>query len=108
MEKSAFLEQNIFIGLKNRNDGFDDSSKQYFSESDFEIILQRIEHFGIGIFTIETRLEGKPFESFNHENFKKKATDPKWFNKVFLTSKKKQNKLLFFATYKVSKKLLER
>ncbi len=108
MEKSEFLAQNIFIGLKNMNDGFDDSSNQYFTESDFELALQRIEHFGIGVFIIETRLDSKQFETFNHETFKKKATDPKWYNKAFMTLQKRQTGLLYFATYKVSKKLLER
>ena len=108
MEKSEFLTQNIFEGLKNKNDGFDDESNLYYSESDFEVILQRIEHFGIGIYVIKTVLDTKDFESANHEDVKKKATDPKWYNKAFLTFSKRQEGLLYSATYKVSKKLLER
>jgi len=108
MEKEEFLTQNIFDGVKNMNDGFDDEEKLYFSASDFEIILQKIEHFGIGIYTIETRLEKEAFEKENHEQYRKKSTDPKWYNKAFSKLKRNQEGLLYSANYRVSKKLLER
>lgn len=108
MEQSEFLEKNIFIDLKNENDGFDDDSIHYFSESDFATVLKRAEHFGLSIYKIEPSLDGKAFEVANHDAFKKKATDPKWYTKAFSDFKKRQEGLVYAATYKVSKKLLDR
>ena len=108
MEQTEFLEKNIFTDLKNLNDGFDKETIQYFSESDFEIVLQRVEHFGIGIYKIEPWLKGKRYETAKHEDFKKKATDPRWYKKAFLTFKFRQSGLSYSATYKVSNKLLAR
>ncbi|WP_178988056.1 hypothetical protein [Winogradskyella schleiferi] len=108
MEQTEFLKKKIFTDLKNLNDGFDSESIQYFSETDFEIVLQRVEHFGIGIYGIEPWLNGKLFDVLGHEDYKKKATDPKWYNKAFSDFKKRQEGLAYAATYKVSKKLLER
>jgi hypothetical protein len=108
MKQTEFLEKNIFIDLKNLNDGFDKETIQYFSESDFEIILQRVEHFGIGVYAIESWLNGESYEVAAHENFKKKATDPRWYKKAFLTFKHRQSGLSYSATYKVSNKLLAR
>jgi len=106
MEQENFLEQHIFIGLKNLNDGFGKDGVQFFSEPDFEIILQRAEHFGLSIYIIEPWVEGELLKSSSHEDHKKKATDPKWYNKEFLTLKTIQTGLVYSARYKVSKKLL--
>ena len=108
MNQTEFLEQHIFTGLKNANDGFDKEDVHYFSEADFEIVLERAEHFGLGIFTIEPWLDGALFDTAGHEENRKKATDPKWYKKAFLTFKTRQTGLLYAATYKVSKKLLAR
>ncbi len=106
MEQAEFLEKNIFIDLKNLNKGSDKETIQYFSEADFEIVLQRVEHFGIGVYKIETREKSEVSEVVVHEDFKKKATDPKWYKKAFLTFKSRQPGLSYSATYKVSNKLL--
>lgn len=106
MEQTEFLEKNIFIDLKNLNEGSDKETAQHFSESDFEIILQRVEHFGIGVYAIESWLNSEVSEVAAHEDFKKKATDPKWYKKAFLTFKFRQSGLSYSATYKVSNKLL--
>jgi hypothetical protein len=106
MEQPEFLEKNVFIDLKNLNKGADKATVHYFSESNFETVLQRVEHFGIGVYKIETRLNGKVSEIVAHDDFKKKATDPKWYKKAFLTSKSRQPGLSYSATYKVSNKLL--
>lgn len=108
MEQTEFLEQNIFTDLKNLNDGLDQEDIQYFSESDFETILQRAEHFGLSIYEIKTLLNGEVYEATGHVDHKKKATDPRWYKKAFLTLKTRQAGLLYTATYKVSKKLLAR
>ncbi|WP_323788107.1 hypothetical protein [Psychroserpens sp.] len=108
MEKTEFLEKNIFLDLENINDGFDSDSISYFSESDFEIVLERIEKFGIGIYGIEPRLKGDVFGVKLNEDYRKKATDPKWYKRAFFEFKKDQTGLQYSATYKVSDKLLNR
>ncbi len=106
MEQTEFLENKIFTGLKNLNNGSDNQADYQFSESDFEIVLQRVEHFGIGLYKIETWLEGELYAVVAHEEFKKKATDPKWYKKAFLTFKLGKPGLVYAASYKVSNKLL--
>lgn len=108
MNQQDFLEKNVFTDLKNLNDGFDEASTFYFSESDFETVLKRTEHLGIGLYKIITWFEGKAYNVTTHEDHKKKATDPRWSKKAFLTLKMTQPGLLYSATYKVSKKLLAR
>ncbi len=108
MEKSEFFEKNIFLDLKNHNEAFETDSIFYFSEADFEIVLARIEKFGIGIYSMEPRLKGVAYEVKRNEDYRKKATDPKWYKRAFLEFKKKEPKLQYSATYKVSEKLLNR
>ena len=108
MEQEKFLEQNIFTDLNNLNDGFGQDGVQYFSETDFEIVLQRAEHFGLSIYSIDPWIKSEVLEASSHEDHKKKATDPKWYKKEFLTLKTRQEDLLYSAKYKVSKKLLAR
>ena len=108
MEQSQFLEKNIFTDLKNLNDGFDEEGIQYFSESDFGIVLDRAEHFGLSIYSIAPWSKDESHEASSHENHKKKATDPRWYKKEFLTLKISQAGLFYSAKYKVSKKLLAR
>ncbi len=106
MEQPEFLEKNVFTNLKNLNKGSDKDTLHYFSESDFETVLERVEHFGIGVYKIETLQKAKVSDVASHEDFKKKATDPKWYKKAFLTFKSRQPGLSYSATYKVSNKLL--
>jgi hypothetical protein len=108
MEQTTFLEQHVFTDLKNLNDKFDEDSLYLFTESDFEIVLQRIAHLGIGVYKIDSWLDGKLYETSTHEDFRKKATDPKWHKKAFQTFKSRQDGLSYSATYKVSKRLLAR
>lgn len=108
MEQTEFLEKNIFTDLTNQNDGFDDKSIVYFNEKDFETLLERTHHFGIGLYEIKTWFDGKVFGEENHESYRKKATDANWYNKSFKTFRHKQEGLLYCASYKVSAKLLAR
>ena len=108
MDQEKFLEQNIFTDLNNLNDGFAEEGIQYFSESDFEIVLDRAEHFGLSIYSIAPWSKDEKHEVLTHEDHKKKATDPKWYKKEFVTLKTRKEGLLYSAKYKVSKKLLAR
>ena len=108
MEQTDFLEQHVFAGLKNLNDGFDDASVHYFSEVDFERVLQYAAHFGIGIYTIKPWLNGEFQSIVSHTDRNKKATDSSWYNKALKTFKHRHEGMYYSATYKVSGKLLAR
>ncbi len=108
MEKTEFFNQNIFQNLANLNKDFDSNPVFYFSEADFEKVLDRIEQFGIGVYKIEARLKEAPFDMKSNEDYRKKATDPKWYKRAFYEFKKRQVNLEYTATYKVSEKLLNR
>ncbi len=108
MEKAEFLEKNIFQNLKNLNKETETDSIHYFSESDFEIVLERIEKLGIGIYKIEPRLDGDLLEVKINEDFRKKATDSRWYKSAFSQFKKQQADIQYAASYKVSDRLLNR
>tara|TARA_R110000868_G_scaffold145181_2_gene365136 strand:+ start:36927 stop:37253 length:327 start_codon:yes stop_codon:yes gene_type:complete len=108
MEQQEFLEKNVFADLKNLNENFEENPIHYFSESDFDAVLQKVEYFGIGIYTIEAFLDGKSYGVSDHEAHHKKATDSKWYKKAFLNFKHGESGMLYSATYKVSNKLLAR
>lgn len=106
MEQTEFLEKHIFTDLKNLNEGLDQDTVSYFSEADFEVLLEKVKYYGIGVYKIESWLDGEVSGVATHEDFKKKATDPKWYKKAFLTFKSRQPRLSYSGTYKVSNKLL--
>ena len=108
MEQDIFLEQHIFSGLKDLNDGFGEDGVLFFSESDFEIVLKRAEHFGLSLYSIKPWIKSEVLEAKSHEDHKRKATDPRWYKKEFFTLKTSQANLFYSAKYKVSKKLLSR
>lgn len=100
-----YLKSMIFIGLENLNDGFDSGDIFYFSESDFEIVLERIEKNGLGIYGIEPWLNNQFYDVKIVEDYNTKATDPKWYRKAFEEFKESGHNLMYAATYKLSKKL---
>ena len=107
MTQKEFLAQNVYntqptYTIEN------DPDTLYFSEEGFSEILNKAEHYGIAIYDIKSALNGEAGTSAHHETFKKKATDPTWYKGVFKTLKNKQKGFLYAATYKVSKKLLNR
>jgi hypothetical protein len=108
MEKTEFLEKHIFNGLQNLNEDTDTEGAHYFSEEDFAKVLARAEHFGIGIYKIESLHEGRAYAVKEHETYRKKATDPRWFKNAFIEFKKTELDLQYSATYRVSKRLLSK
>ncbi len=108
MEQQEFLEKNVFGDLKNLNEKFEENRFYFFSEPDFDAVLQKVEYFGIGIYTIEALLQGVSYGVSSHEAYHKKATDPKWYKKAFLNFKNGAPGLVYVASYKVSNKLLAR
>jgi hypothetical protein len=106
MEQTDFLEQKIFVDLENQNSGFDKPDVHYFSEEDFEKVIERAEHFGLSIYLIKPAKDGEIQKEILHTDLKKKATDPNWYKKTLKTLGNQQPDLLYSATYKVSAKLL--
>jgi hypothetical protein len=108
MEEQAFLDQHVFKGLKKLKDGFKEEEVPFFSASDFAILLERAEYFGISIYSIEPWFEGAIYDVMTHENLKKKATDARWYTKAFQTFESRQAGMTYSARLKVSPKLLAR
>lgn len=107
VEKVNFLDEYIFYGLENRNDGFDSELIKYFSESEFEIVLDRIENLKIGINGIEPWLNGEFYDVMLPEEFNSIATDPKWYREAFSEFKKQNRELLYAATYAVPDEMMK-
>ncbi len=103
--KAAYLNKHIFHGLKNLNTGFDADSIKYFSEDDFQIVLERVEKHQIGITGIEPWKNGEFYDVLTYEDFDCDPTDPKWYNEAF--KKFKGLDLQFSATYDISENLLQ-
>ncbi len=106
MNKLEYLKTKVFDGLENLNNGFDLESIYYFSESDFETVLNRIEKNRIGIYGIEPWLNGDYYGVMSVEDFNTVATDPKWYRKAFAEFKKSGEKLIYSGSYEVPKNLL--
>jgi len=105
-KKEEFLKSKIFFGLKNLNDGFDSDSIYYFSESDFDIVLNRVEKNGIGIYGIEPWLNGGFYSIKVHEQLNAEPNDPNWYKKAFSEFKKSGKNLQYSATYEVPNRLI--
>ncbi len=99
LNKNEFLETYIFYGLKNLNDGFDVESIKYFSETDFEIILKRVEDNKIVIHGIEPWLNGEFHTVLTYEDYAVASTDTSWYWKAFEDLKKEKKPLQYSATY---------
>ena len=106
MEKQRFLETHIFNGLKNINDGFDAEYIFYFSESDFEVVLDRVEQHGIGVFGIEPWLDGTLYDVKGFEDYGTSADNPEWYRKAFAEFKRSGENLMYSASSRVPKNLL--
>ncbi|CAD0009726.1 hypothetical protein [Flavobacterium chungangense] len=101
-QQLEFLKVNVFNGLKNLNQGFDAEEIYYFSESDFEIVLDRVEKIGIGILGIEPWLNEKFYNVKSFDDYSNDCKDPKWYRKAFTEFKEDGEKnLLYAASYQV-------
>jgi hypothetical protein len=106
LKKEEFLKTKIFFGLKNLNDGFDSESIYYFSESDFNIVLNRVEKHGIGIYGIEPWLNGDFYNVRVHEQLNAEPNDPNWYREAFSEFKKSGKNLHYSATYEIPNELI--
>ena len=103
--KNDYLNKNIFYGLQDLNTGFDAEPVKYFSESDFQIILERAEELGLGIYGIEPWRDGEFYDVLTHEDYQTSPTDSNWYKEAFRTFKNQEGNLLYAATFDVHKNL---
>ena len=104
--QGEFLEKFVFKGLTNRNDGFDVDSIKYFSESDFEIVLIRVEEFGIAIHGIEPWRNGEFYAVLTDSDFDDEPNNQSWVRKAFYFFKGQEDDLQYAASYTVPNSLL--
>ena len=107
MNTEDFLDKYIFGGLKNLNDGFDAKAIKYFSGKDFEVVLVRVEEYGLGITGIEPWLNGDFYSVAIYESYETASTDPKWYKTAFQGFAKSGKDLQYSATYYVPEDLLK-
>lgn len=101
MTKSEFMGKYIFAELNNQNDGPGSADAWYFSEKDFETVLDRVEKFGLGILAMETWLDGESYSVWECEEYKTDPSDPAWYRNAFRLYKKKGKELLYSAQYRI-------
>ena len=107
MNKEEYLDKYIFIGLTDLNDGFDGAAVKYFSQQHFEIVLSRVEKYGLGIPGIEPFINGEFYGVTTYEDYATESTDPKWYKWAFKRYVKSGEKLQYAASYYVPSELLK-
>jgi hypothetical protein len=104
--EKEFLDKNVFLGLTNLNDGFDSPDVKYFSEHDFEIVIQRVKKLGLGIYGIEPWKDGDFYGVQIHEQVTDDPADANWYEEAFQDFKKTGEKLQYAATYYIPDELV--
>ena len=107
MTKEQFLEERLFSDLTNLNDGFDAEGIKYFSQSEFEVVLQRVEANRIEIYGIEPWKDGEYYGIKIAEDYYLDPSDPKWFRKAFEEFKEDDPDLQYAASYGIPERLLK-
>ena len=105
--KHIYLEQNVFKGLKNLNDGFDTKTIKYFSETDFRVVLERVEKLKITIHGIEPWKDGQFYDVLTSEDFNLKENKGEWYWEAFNKFIGMKIELQYAASYEVSEELLD-
>jgi hypothetical protein len=99
--KFEYLQKNVFHGLENLNNGFDSERIFYFSEFDFQTVINRVEKLKIGILGIEPWLNDKFYDVKTYGEYNLSPKDPKWYKKAFEEFKEEKKNLKYAATYKM-------
>lgn len=107
-KERKYLEKTIFSGLQNLNDGFDAATIMYFSEQDFEIVLERVKQAGLGITGIEPWKNKGFYGVAVYEEFTNDPADPNWYTKAFERFKETKEELQYAASYYIPENLLEK
>lgn len=97
--KNKFLDDKVFYGLSNLNNGCDSPSIKYFSSKDFELVLDRVEKLNIGIYGIEPWYNGEFYDVVTCEEFGKDPTDASWYGLAFNQFKSTNLDLQYAASY---------
>ncbi len=105
--EQKFLEHYVFQGLKNLNNGFDSKCIYYFSKEDFEIVLNRVEFFKIGILGVEPWPDGSYRTTLLVNDSEYQADDPQWYRAAFKQLLDMGITSHFSASYFVPDQLLE-
>lgn len=106
--KHNYLKENVYKGLTNLNSGWDSPYIYYFSEEDFNIVLNRIEELGIGIYGIEPwDMDNNYYDVKGYEEYNTNPSDPIWYRKAFEEFKATGEKLKYAASYYVLDDLLK-
>ncbi|CAM1334650.1 hypothetical protein [Tenacibaculum aestuariivivum] len=106
IKKDEYLKTNVFNELKNVNDGFDSKWIYYFSESNFQIVLNRVKKLGIGITKFQPCINGGFYVPAVVEFYDTFSADSKWYQEAFDNFKITKKNLKNSASYVVPKKLL--
>ena len=104
--REEYLEEHIFCGLTDLNNGFDADIIKYFSKEDFEKVLDRCEADGIGIYGIEPWRDGEYYDVWTCEEFRSEPTDPQWYRMAFEDFATRGVELQYAASYYVPARLL--
>jgi hypothetical protein len=104
--QQSFLNEHVFAGLTNLNDGFDTKTIKYFSYKDFMIVIDKCEKLNICIYGIEPWLNGEYYDVKSNEDFGFKLCDPKWYRLAMEEFEKEGHELQYAASYNVPNELM--
>lgn len=99
--KHRYLNKHIFYGLQ-KNPDIENSSMVSFDESDFSIVLERVQANSIGIYGIEVSLNDKYYDIKTYEQYNSYPKDIKWFTAAFTRFKELNLDLRYSASYYVA------
>jgi hypothetical protein len=105
--KFNFLMKNVIYGCKINQTKIDWEGNRYYSENDFELILQRTKKLDIGIHGIECFLYGNLYDVKVEEEFRKEPTDPTWYESVFNEFQNIRGDFEYSATFYVPDRYLD-
>lgn len=108
MTELEFLQTEIFKDLTNLNKKASKAKEYKFDEADFATVLERAAYNGLSLYSITTWLKRTTFGTITHLDQSKKATDARWYNRAYITMKKRQEGLIYAADFKVPVKLMAR
>lgn len=97
-EKFTYLMNNIFKDLVYDLDECTPTII-YFNDRDFAKVLQSVEENGLGVFGIETILNGEYFSVEVFEDYQTNPYDSNWYTAAFNKLKSKNSELRYSASY---------
>jgi len=103
MKSCEFLNLYIFKDLNIIDDGFD----IYFSQEDFEVILSRVERYGLGIYGIECWIDRDFYDVVVYEMKTDNPRDSSWYKEAFEEFVKHREGLQYNASFFVPEELLK-